>query len=252
MGAALSDDQGLVPSVVAFVDVLGTRAMSDGQQEEAFDRLVSARRRAEEFLEENPSYSIRTFTDNTLLRWTTEAPGGGGVNAALAWLPGELAAFQFAFAIEGILVRGAVEAGLLAITGTMIFGKALNDAYESETRKAFWPRIILSAETVAAVSQATEVATDYPEDVLSSLLVDEDGSVFIHYLTWVLKSDAPEFYIERHRDILLERLVLERSNPRAVEKIRWSIDYHNYAVTQMGHSSLTITEAERSRGFHKI
>jgi hypothetical protein len=240
----------LAPSVVAFVDVLGTRVMGTNEIAE-LKRLLSARNRAADYLDSMPSYDIVSFTDNTVLRWHSHIDDGSSVNPALAWLPDELAALQLAFCVDGLFLRGGIEAGGLAIGAGFVFGDALNRAVMAEHNDAHWPRIVLSADVVDLVSEATAIASDHPETELDSLLRDEDGSVFVNYLAWTAKSE-PVFHLRKHGEWVVRRLQENRDKPAVTDKYRWISDYHNYAAAALGLPDETIDVGNSGRLFYSV
>ncbi len=212
----------------------------DGDEDAGLGRLISARQRVRDFLGESPNFESVAFTDNTVLSWPTYASSNQEVNPALAWVVDELAAFQLAFAVDTLFLRGGVEKGSLAIGPEFVFGSGLNAAYAAESSVAHWPRITISEAVLATFGDAVTEASDDPAVEFGSLLVDEDGQCFVHYLAWSLKSGAPEFMLQRHKEAVVTRLAACKSNPRASDKMRWAASYHDYSAKVLGFPGLEI------------
>ena len=88
---------------------------------------------------------------------------------------------------NSLLCRGAITYGKLVHTGNVIFGPALNDAYETETRAALYPRVILD-KSLIDLSKANQTQQLPFEDfmsnkdqMLSYLLKDTDDKLYINY-----------------------------------------------------------------------
>lgn len=85
---------------------------------------------------------------------------------------------------NGILCRGALSEGKLIHTNQTIFGPALVDAYETETKAAMYPRVIMDKKIY-------EFAKMYPDPVTGELILPEsisdvikndlDGKYYINY-----------------------------------------------------------------------
>jgi hypothetical protein len=113
----------------------------------------------------------------------------------------------------------------------LIFGPGLVEAYELESSRALYPRIILGEP---ACQVMTETLRYYGEPVLApqnwELLRDQDGETFVDYLgssivDYIL--DPAEDGLRQHRDAVAERLTTFRGDRRVWEKYRWSAEYHN-------------------------
>lgn len=89
---------------------------------------------------------------------------------------------------KNILCRGAISYGKLIHTNRVVFGPALNDAYETETKAALYPRIILDRTIIDIGSQHKDVQMtlfgdyDYAKTkILSLLKKDTDEKYYIDY-----------------------------------------------------------------------
>jgi hypothetical protein len=216
-------DPVLARCAVLFLDLLGVRAMNASPRVAAhlvaLDRAVKGMHR--DFLGEASRYRAAFFSDTLVLAApitaeTDDAAELDGLVEQAAWLQNDLV-------MQGFFARGGLSVGKLHIGDHVVFGPALVEAYELESRAAVHPRIVLSR-------RAAECQRTLPETPM--LISDDDGRVFVHYLSAVF--DAPfEDYgplLERHRDVVVERLASHRGDKPRWEKYRWLAEYHNAVV----------------------
>src|SRR5205807_662034 len=74
------------------------------------------------------------------------------------WTLNELLGVQVSLIWRGMLSRGAVVEGKVLHTDKMIFGPALVEAYDLESKAALFPRIILGDSLLEVAKRAPHVA----------------------------------------------------------------------------------------------
>jgi len=129
---------------------------------------------------------------------------------------------------QGLFVRGGVAIGDFHIHNGLIFGRALVDAYERESRDAVHPRVILD-RPVEETLRKDGVKDD--GELGNLLMCDEDGWSFIDYLGPLFDAvqDARP-RMQAHRETLMARLADYSKDRRRWEKYRWVAEYHNQVV----------------------
>lgn len=209
---------------VLFLDLLGVRHMATSSEAgEHLGALARALRGSyRDFLGPASQWPAAVFSDSLVLSAPilaqTEEP------AAVFGLIYQAALLQMSLVEQGLFVRGGLALGDFHIHDNLIFGKALVDAYELESKHALHPRVIL--DTAAHASQA---GTSDPGSVL---LCDEDGHTFIDYLGVIFdRADPVDPPLLAHRERLVARLAGHRADRRRWEKYRWVAEYHNHVVT---------------------
>lgn len=219
----------LVPCAVLFLDLLGVREMNRGPLRDvkrnlaALEQAVSTRYR--DYLSAESPWPASFFSDTLVLAAPAE-PGREDKVEAVAGLVVQAAQLQLDLIGEGFFARGGLTLGMFHIRDGLIFGPALADAYELESRDAVHPRIVL--DKLAEATQRGTAAVDG-----SALLCDADGWTFINYLNVLFDDiDPPVPALERHRDVVLARLDRHREDKRVWEKYRWVAEYHNHFVTR--------------------
>lgn len=75
----------------------------------------------------------------------------------------------------GWLVRGGITVGKLFLDETMVWGKALINAYDLECRVAIYPRIIIDRKMLSEIVTTNEELSEY-------VLQDFDNMYFLNYL----------------------------------------------------------------------
>jgi hypothetical protein len=85
---------------------------------------------------------------------------------------------------HGLLVRGGVAIGPLCHTHKLLFGPALVDAYELESRRAHVPRILVTGQVVEIGARHSANYHDFAtekEYITDCLQKDEDDRYFVDY-----------------------------------------------------------------------
>lgn len=75
---------------------------------------------------------------------------------------------------EGVLIRGGITIGDICHSEQFVFGKALVELHELETKKVIYPRVILSEKLLAIIKQS--------RDHQQYLQIDDDQFTYIDYL----------------------------------------------------------------------
>lgn len=238
----------LLPSAVAFVDILGyetmVRAAHDSRTSEvllrrlhsviptALDRL---RKPAHNKLGMD-HYIVRAFTDNVVIGYPLEDDG----EPQLGHLLQLLAYFQCELASEGFFIRGGVAVGPAFISEDLVFGPALLDAYDGEHTLARDPRIVLTESARMLLEKHICYYRERIESPHAQLVFsDPDGMYFINYLYATLDDEFESVpnreRLHEHRAAVERQMTAYRSKPPIWSKYAWSATYHNFFCAQ--HSS---------------
>jgi hypothetical protein len=173
-------------------------------------------------------WELKAFSDNVVVGH----PIHHGGESELGQVMSNLATLQLAFALEGrLFLRGAIAVGDLYMDEDIIYGVGLLDAVEAE-RAADVPRVVLHESAAKYVrEQIRRYASIRLAPHTRVLLRDEDGRIFINYLSGIWQDPSePPFYpaLENHRDIVADRLRTFRRFPKVWAKYAWVARYHNY------------------------
>jgi hypothetical protein len=229
-----------------FMDILGysdliSGAEQDGTQQATLRRLHRALRQGRDWLEDaelspilremrtTDFYALKAFTDNIVIGWPVHDDAESEFGSAFL----KLGNFQFQMVLAGFFVRGAIAVGDAYVEETVVFGSALLEAYNGESKLARDPRIILTESAVAAAKQHLGYY-GRPENAphVRDILRDADGQWFLNYLECVLWAEDEQgpFYDEflQHKIVVEQKLEEFAAQPAIWAKYAWVAGYHNY------------------------
>jgi hypothetical protein len=252
------DEQGepkLARCAVLFADLLGVRTVSESSPLEGLRQLEHATRRTfRDFLAADSPWPSAFFSDTLVVASPVEAPDEE--EAALGGLILQTAALQLNLIRNNWFLRGGIAVGEMYLRDGLVFGPALIEAFDVERSLAVYPRIVLSKD--AAASQRKELVyyaqpAESPENLL--LLEDDDGVVFIDYLSLLLDEPEqldPAFLMHRKR--VLDGLARHRSDRRVWDKYRWVAEYHNHTCRLLvpGKNHLLVPEVSIQSQFRSF
>jgi len=140
-------------------------------------------------------------------------------------------------ALRGILCRGGISYGKLIHTDNMLFGPSLITAYETESKAALFPRVILD-DTIIEIAKKYHGSHHSPEDELESILSmitkDTDNMYYIDYFGKAFENfndpylDTPD-YIECLRAIISPYVNID--TPDLKVKYGWMINKFNKMIS---------------------
>lgn len=228
-------------SVVAFLDILGFQesirtAYRVGENHQLLKELRKALSEARQHLEADDGFSatadaawsVKVFTDNVVIGIPILDDGEFDLGLAFSLI----GLYQYKLVRHGFFIRGGIAVGELYMDEDIVFGEALLDAYDAESRLARDPRVVLAPSALNHVRQDMcyyATIRDTPHD--SELLVDADDQIFIDYLMVPLEGAAPDrSYLKdvlRHKRTLEANLERFRSQPGYWNKYAWAANYHN-------------------------
>ena len=195
------------PSVVAFLDILGfaeqiKAADKQGRSNELLQRLTtlledwsghSGTLRDQSSESDQRSWEVKTFTDNVVVAHPLYYDDDNG-EAELGRFKSSLSLLQIAFAFDGFFVRGGIAVGDVYVDDTLIYGKALLDAYEAAEKKADWPRIVFAPSAIEYLHKHLR----YYGSVSSAphnrhVFIDNDDQWVLDYLgdVWQDRTEPP-------------------------------------------------------------
>jgi hypothetical protein len=231
-------------SAVAVLDVLGfsseiRKAHEEGRSNVLLKEVVSTFSSWYEVVRDSESFTssrtkrfreFKAFTDNVVLGLPVH---GGADEQTLAELLSSVAALQRGLALQGgFFARGGIAFGELYMDEDVVYGVALLDAHCAAESLALTPRIVISSSAASLLpNHARRYSPVSGSPQARYVLEDEDGELFVNYLADVLDSDdeTPHYnWLQRHRDLLAERLNSFKHDSRVFAKYVWAARYHNY------------------------
>jgi hypothetical protein len=141
--------------------------------------------------------------------------------------------FGYGLLRRNMLFRGALVRGQLLHRPDLIFGPALVDAYELETRKSFHPRIMLDPNVYGAIQNAGRATRD---QLIRYLTVDSYDvpylNLFARWQTGAALDARALAELVQLQDIIAAGLVAGSENPSVGEKYKWLARKLNRFITQ--------------------
>lgn len=231
--------------IVAFIDILGFKSLIEETQQpectlEKLDNIKSAfdliHQMLAEHYENDQIEQVKYSTFSDCIVFSFPARQTNSLFLALLpliWLQAELVWKH------DILLRGVMTIGDIYHEDKVVFGPALVEAYELETKKAFYPRIILDPKIQTEyelwlddvkkrgnVDQIHELENEQrytfkPEGLLTR---DDDGFYYVDYLDKILgEMDAPENYQDfiGHVDKLIQPYLKPDIDVSLLKKYVW-------------------------------
>jgi hypothetical protein len=230
----------LVPSYCVFADFLGFRqqirdSVKSGEEASIFQQFMDE---IEPEIENtiNPCaddedsrfprmWDAKVFTDNVVLGYALWSDHG---QKEFGHALSQMLEFQYAVALKGHFVRGGWAVGNLFMNRNTVFGAALLDACDLESKEAIYPRVILSDQMRDIVfHQMAQWAENPPHS--HHLFVDEKGTLFTNYLSEAIVDGEVRWdELDRHAELVRSRVNEFATNDSLLPKYLWLASYHNY------------------------
>jgi hypothetical protein len=242
--AAYLDEAGrprLRQSIVAFIDVLGfsnistsCRTMEDSQR--VLDKIAAAIEDSRSFVRQpipdsesalGIRWATKFFSDN--LAFGCPFDDKSGDHASTAWFIIRSAQrYQLKMTMNGFFVRGALTDGPVCLTDEIIFGSALIECYQLESKASIVPRIVLAEPLLQLVMKSYRASADRLEPAIEQAICrDVDGWWFVNYLDAAQDSSGIQWdLIEQHKTSILESLS-HTTRHDVLPKYGWACRYHN-------------------------
>lgn len=231
--------------VVAFVDILGFRthveeSIVDSNKAYNLHEALKSILNWQVENESNETFGLKdigreitVFSDSIVISYPLDYKGG------LFHILLDLAHLQIQLMSYSILLRGGISIGKVYHDGRIVYGPAMIDAYELESKKAIYPRIIITEESLGRGIIRTLPPQNSLEEECKFIggLVkkDIDGYYFLDILRQdsELSDSGGEYYLWllEVRKLIIEQLEINKGNPRILDKYNWLVKYFNEVVT---------------------
>lgn len=257
-------------SFCAYFDILGFSEKIKENDLEFFDNYLELIEEQINYIHQNNKFErfeLKVFTDNFVIGQPWYDYDG---ESELGNLFDFLSRIQFQLAISNIFLKGAISLSNLYMDEHVVIGPALIEAYELETKKSIYPRIILSEDVIKTVSTHLGYygKLDYAPQA-KEYLVDIDGQYFVNYLYHTIQYIWPDIndatvkesieLLLKHKSAVENNLSTHSDNFKVFDKYRWVARYHNYFCNSfLGNLSkniltdLTISETLYEKSISRV
>lgn len=172
--------------ICAFIDILGFKELVEGKNKKSaneihrlFSRIQNNYSKRFDFeINKTPSNVNFTHFSDTIVLSSNQIDAYNFEGILLA-----IILMQISLILdEGALLRGACSLNDLFHSENALFGKALNDAYDLETKSAIYPRIILPKDLIDELF-GSENSMQFHRILNAGYLTkDNDGHWYIDYI----------------------------------------------------------------------
>jgi len=241
--------------VVLFIDILGFKniiketMMDNGrenvkQTELLKDLIISMKSKFKHFKGEySKAKMVTQFSDSIVVSFKIE-------EKEIHNLFNDIQSLLIHFVNNGVICRGAISYGKIIHTKNVLFGPALVDAYETETKAALYPKVILDKSILEIVFKNIKRKTislfdetPFAIDTLVNMFLnrDTDDKYYIDYFInpFKLISNIEEkvTYNENLRKIIINGLKYEA--PDLKVKYGWMKNKYNNFINSVNEKTLT-------------
>ena len=181
--------------VVLFLDILGFKSIVDKTVDKEMDVSEKIQElynimnvMTDDFTALDKSTKVITqFSDSIVISFKEDE------EEAIVQLFEEIQHLLVKLILKNIVCRGAISYGKLIHNDKIVFGPALNDAYETESKAAMYPRVVLD-RTIIDIAKRLKSYKGKPLELRN----DEQSSMLLESLaTYNLQKDTDEkFYID--------------------------------------------------------
>ena len=171
------------PHIVAFLDFLGaSEKMRDPVKNDKFlQEINSVYMRAKISKDINPQLKIKIFSDNIVVAEEIPYPNNPDSVADTYWSVENFSSMLYTAAmVTGNFMRGAISTGLLYIDDTLVYGEALLNAHDGESKIANYPRIVIDKTIFVNAKMDDMWKTFNPPDKENMILRDMDGELYLN------------------------------------------------------------------------
>ena len=149
---------------------------------------------------------------------------------------------------QGLLVRGAISTGLLYIDDTLVYGEALLNAHDGESKIANYPRIVIDKTIFVNAKMDDMWKTFNPPDKENMILRDMDGELYLNPFWGIPKvSDhnrkrEEQFLAHVAKTIIKEYKELFHKDKKSVfPKYHWLAEQFNeYCIANKHHFEINL------------
>jgi nitroreductase len=211
-------------SLVTYFDILGFRNTIESWPvkdiEDILSRMLSHSTHDARLMRVTRR-SLATFSDHVVRTVALDGLNKTEIGNAVEFELSQVQLVQANLAAHGVFLRGGITRGPIYIDDSFVFGAALVEAYELESKIAKYPRVLI-AESLQPVVLA------HPHLWMRA----DDGLWSVNYLTAGDDLNERLRFAERHAAILRAAL-LQPHRADVLEKYRWLADMHSRVMDQV-------------------
>lgn len=248
----------------AFLDILGfTQYIKNNKgNTEAFKAALYALKSARSTLKSPEALKlikVKTFSDNVFIHLNYRKD-----LFLLTSLFEFICRYQNELVWHGHLVRGGVALGEIHVDIDAIYGIALIDAYEMESKQAIYPAVMVSKEIVEAAREAliVQASSCWSYQTNDWYFISIDDKYYLNYLksAFVFFDDRDGLttnrldihFLRQHKNLIEQNLEKFEPGTETHKKYVFLADYHNAFCEQCKHRMEYLPDLTIDRPENKI
>ncbi|MDP9700534.1 hypothetical protein [Paenibacillus polysaccharolyticus] len=227
--------------VVAFIDILGFRehvkqTLHNSSHARNLQRVLEFISKLKHdndegiLAQKELGKEVSVFSDSIVISYPLS------LESASFYLLLDISHLQLEMMGLGILMRGGVTIGELFHNDNIVYGPAMIEAYELESKMAIYPRVIVNPMVLEeGIKKAVHDLEDELEHLLGLLEIDEDHQLFIDYMfQWQEIDDESAYFnaLDLTRSII-ENQLQSLKNPGVLLKYNWLKRYYNKTLDKL-------------------
>ncbi|WP_342509764.1 hypothetical protein [Sporosarcina sp. FSL K6-2383] len=174
---------------------------------------------------------VTVFSDSIVISYPTKLEG------AVFYLLMDVVHLQLDMLAEGVLFRGGFTVGELCHNDSIVFGPAMIEAYELESKVAVYPRVIVSDKVFnTAIQNGVNPPDQELEYILNLLNQDFDEQFYVDFLSqWQEIDDNSKYFdsLSAIKVVIENAIIAYESKPNVQVKYQWLKRYYNSTLDKI-------------------
>lgn len=228
--------------IIAFIDILGFREHINQTVTSSshFNKIRKVLNFISDLKQDNDmghlsqkeiGKEVTVFSDSIVISYPISLPSAG------FHLLIDVIHLQLEMMGEGIQMRGGITVGPLCHEDNIVYGPAMVEAYELESKLAVYPRIIIKDEAIKiAASEGNHSPREELDYIMKLLEQDHDGHFFLDFMAQWEEITYEHDYLTAltiTRAVIIKSLVDYAQTPNILVKYTWLKDYFNNTLKKL-------------------
>lgn len=201
---------------VAFVDLLGVTQKIEKESQWALDWVWLFYKTITQEIEKHQNVKFKIFSDNILICKEIEEAAPEQAVVEIFEILDKIE--ELMFTAEALFIRGAVVVGNLHFSENFVYGNALVNAYQLESKLAIYPRVIVDKSALCLIR-----GKNIP------VVQDKDGQYFYDYIQFCIVENKVD-WLRKIKTFKFNILLNVRKNSTTLSvlnKMEWAVNYYN-------------------------
>ena len=201
---------------VAFVDLLGVTQKIEKESQWALDWIWLFYKTITQEIEKHQNVKFKIFSDNILICKEIEEANPKQAVVEIFEILDKIE--ELMFTAEALFIRGAVVVGNLHFSENFVYGKALVNAYQLESKLAIYPRVIVDKSALCLIR-----GKNIP------VVQDKDGQYFYDYIQFCIVENKVDWLrkIKTFKFNILLNVSNNSTTLSVLNKMEWAVNYYN-------------------------